>query len=160
MRKRGIINFLIYQLTNDLKNQLDFGFGLFDESGNADQNGIQKIMRDYIFSCCFQIADINPSGAKFFVDYIFSNYEHTVDYGGLKYKLDIKSIARVVGENELKEYWIASRESIKEQTKSLTGVLSVGDYKIDYQTELPHLFEILDGYSMPQTVPAIVDQSE
>ena len=160
VRKIGIITFLIYQLTNSWKNQLDFGVGLFDESGILDQCGIQKLMRSYLFKFCFGITAENPNGAKIFIDYILANYERAVGYGGLEYKPDIGQIAKILGENELRDFWQLNGAVIKEKTKDLTGVFPTWNYTVDYQAHLPELFSALDDFSSNPGLPSVIAEEE
>lgn len=148
IRKNSMISFMVYQLVNNLKTQVDFGFGVFDESGISDQGGIQKAIRDYLFSVCFAVSPGDSRGSRMFVDYVLMQYQDSVGViDRAKYKVDIRHVAVLLGEDNLRSYWGQNRDIIKEQTGNLTGNLVTHGYSIDYQHELPHLFSALDEFS-------------
>ncbi len=86
---------------------------------------------------------------EFFADFLLIHFQDHRALEATRYEFDPKYIAEILGENELKDYWIKNREKVIAATKDIKKTVDARNYKVSYDEHLPFVFDALDEYSRP-----------
>lgn len=139
--KLSIINFIFYQLANDLIGS-GVGVGLYDELGNGDKHGIKRIMNDYLFNICFKIEC--AENIVYFLDYLLGNL--VIGSRSEECVPNFKNYLKVFHKNLLLDYWHKNNEQIKRYVNDISKdkIVYTANYYASYKEDLPAVFNLLD----------------
>ncbi|MBT9100238.1 hypothetical protein KFZ76_21290 [Methylovulum psychrotolerans] len=141
--------FVLYQLANrESPNGSGVGCGLYDEYGMSDAGGISVKMNKYIFEVCFN-PSVSDDNIFHFADYCLcklSSRYFGADHDEEGYAATETSLASGLDSAELKRYWTAFGQTIKERNLPIEERLVVThNYVATYSEDLPKIFDLLDN---------------
>ncbi|SDN34550.1 KAP family NTPase [Vreelandella arcis] len=148
--RTSIKTFVIYQLSNSFRpHGSGVGCGYYDEHGDADGNGVAKLMNDYVFGVCFN-PSINEDNVFHFLDYCLSNLNNSFFLNGS----DEGCVATKAGlsggldSKEMGVYWNRHKELIRQLAQQAEDRnVATYNYTASYSEDLKGVFDVLDGLS-------------
>ncbi|MCU0120303.1 KAP family NTPase [Pseudomonas sp. B2M1-30] len=136
-------------ITSQLGNRIIGDFGVYDESGNADEYGISRKFSNYLFSTCFN--PTTPNGYIYFAEYLLLFTSNTTrDSDDNTYETSLSTILNNIEKDDLETYWMTHYKSIKrELSKSSERAVHKTHSTLSFHYDLPPIFRALERKFLP-----------
>ncbi len=142
----SIMSFVAFQLSNaQTAEGAGIGCGYYDPTGSEDNGGIRVEVIKYFFDVCFD-PDTCDKAYEYFLNYLLSHLSGKPGTGGkMRYGPEITEFTSLLGEDNLKEYWLKHRDTImKKNLREKDVSLRTVNYIANYRDDLEPLFEELN----------------
>jgi hypothetical protein len=138
-----IKSFTVYQLGNS-EIFSGIGCGYYDPEGQDDDQGIKKLINDYLFNICFN-PSFDSENYKRFLDYLLIHFANVSERDGHGYIPHINEFTKVLIKERLAQYWTNNNIAIKELNLTQQDKkIYQANYVANYNTDLQLVFNELD----------------
>jgi hypothetical protein len=147
-RERTLLaSFVMYQLVNPNEpNGTGVGCGFYDLEGKEDEQGIAKIINDYVFQFCFS-PYVERNNVIFFLDHCLSHLSSSFfDYeDNDRFKPTKKGVLGGFSKPPLVKYWSIHKDLIKQiASEHNERKVFTHNYTAFYSEDLEDIYTVLD----------------